>query len=79
MGLLSAPPIEFGNIAGSSKILFTNEAIQAIWQYSKGLPRLINTICDNALLEGFLMKAAAIDETVVRTVAVDLGLNGEGG
>lgn len=62
-------------IAGSEKQLFSDEAIKSVWEYSKGLPRLINTICDNALLEGFLMKAEMIDEKIIQTVAVDLGLN----
>ncbi len=64
-------------VAGSLTQLFTDEAISTIWKYSKGLPRLINTVCDNALLEGFLVKADNIDENIIRTVAVDLGLNGE--
>ncbi|NIT04246.1 AAA family ATPase, partial [Candidatus Saccharibacteria bacterium] len=40
-----------------------------------GLPRLINTICDNSLLEGFLIKAKTINEDIVKTAAIDLGLN----
>ncbi|MDP2166905.1 MAG: AAA family ATPase [Thermodesulfovibrionales bacterium] len=62
-------------IAGSGKDLFTKGAVKAIYYYSKGLPRLINTICDNALLEGFLFKAETIDESVIKAVAIDLGLN----
>lgn len=62
-------------IAGAERNMFTVEAIKAIYKYSKGLPRLINTICDNALLEGFLFKAQSIDESVIRAVAIDLGLN----
>ncbi|KKK94780.1 hypothetical protein LCGC14_2679400 [marine sediment metagenome] len=65
-------------IAGSMTQLFTDDAVIELWKYSKGLPRLINTICDNALLEGFLVKAQAIDANIIKTVAVDLGLNGEG-
>ena len=65
-------------IAGSKAQLFTDDAVIELWKYSKGLPRLINTICDNALLEGFLVKAQAIDANIIKTVAVDLGLNGEG-
>jgi len=65
-------------VAGGKREIFTPGAMKAIGKYSSGLPRLINTICDNALLEGFLMKVQTIDENVIRTVAVDLGLNGEG-
>ncbi len=65
-------------VAGGQSEIFTPGAIQQIGHYSSGLPRLINTICDNALLEGFLMKSPIIDESIIRTVTVDLGLNKEG-
>lgn len=63
-------------IAGATREIFTADAIKTIWKYSSGLPRLINTICDNALLEGFLLKSEQIDSNIIKTVAVDLGLNG---
>lgn len=63
-------------VVGSAGNLFTDAAMKAVCSYSKGLPRLINTICDNALLEGFLFKAKPIDEQIIKTVAIDLGLNG---
>ncbi|MEW6184391.1 MAG: AAA family ATPase [Thermodesulfobacteriota bacterium] len=33
--------------------LFTAKALDKIYTYSEGIPRLINTICDNALLAGY--------------------------
>lgn len=64
-------------IAGCDGEIFTDTALTEVYGYSKGVPRLINTICDNALLEGYLFKTKAIDESVIRAVAIDLGLNGE--
>jgi general secretion pathway protein A len=61
-------------IAGGQKELFTVSAYSAIHQYSKGLPRLINTICDNALLEGFLRKKDRIDHAMIREIATDLNI-----
>jgi type II secretory pathway predicted ATPase ExeA len=61
-------------IAVSERDIFTHQAVHDIFTYSNGIPRLINTICDNALLEGFLMKKETIDEAVIKTVATDLGL-----
>jgi general secretion pathway protein A len=61
-------------VAGCIREIFTDAAARLIYRYSKGSPRLINTICDNALLEGYLFKATVIDEPIIRTVAVDLGL-----
>jgi type II secretory pathway predicted ATPase ExeA len=61
-------------VAGGSRQLFSERAVREIFCYSKGRPRLINTICDNALLEGFLVKAETVDEALVKTAAIDLGL-----
>jgi general secretion pathway protein A len=54
--------------------IFTESAVKSIYKYSNGSPRLINTICDNALLEGFLFKNPVIDDSIIKAVAVDLGL-----
>ena len=43
--------------------------------YSRGVPRLINTVCDNALLEGFLTKRPKVDRDIIEDVACDFGLN----
>src|SRR4030042_3063354 len=48
-------------VAGAHKMLFTREAGEEIQRYSKGIPRVINNICDNSLLEGMLAKADVID------------------
>lgn len=64
-------------VAGCSKNPFTPSAISSIFKYSNGVPRLINTICDNALLEGYLSKSSIVDEKNINSVAVDLGLNGK--
>jgi len=61
-------------VAGRSIPLFTKEAMKNIYTYSKGIPRTINAICDNALLEGFLLKRNIIDEKIVDDVSYDLGL-----
>ncbi len=63
-------------IAGCAAEIFTADAIDEIYVYSTGRPRLINTICDNALLEGYLFKSKTIDASVIKAVAIDLGLNG---
>jgi type II secretory pathway predicted ATPase ExeA len=61
-------------VAGCSKSIFTDAAYQLIFDYARGIPRLINTICDNAMLEGYLMKREMIDVDIVEQVARDLGL-----
>ncbi|RKX70678.1 AAA family ATPase [candidate division WOR-3 bacterium] len=61
-------------IAGAKRELFTSDSFDKIYQFSRGIPRLINSICDNALLEGFLRKKESIDKDIIVEVARDLGL-----
>jgi general secretion pathway protein A len=64
-------------VAGITHNLFTTGALDEIYSCSHGVPRLINTICDNALLEGYLLKTRIINDFVIKTVAVDLSLRKE--
>ena len=61
-------------VAGGRTDIFSDTATAMVFKYSRGVPRLINTICDNALLEGFLFKKSVIDDAIVKAVAMDLGL-----
>ncbi|OIO00271.1 hypothetical protein AUJ67_06315 [Candidatus Desantisbacteria bacterium CG1_02_49_89] len=58
----------------SSKQIFNDESIKLIHTYSRGIPRLVNTICDNALLEGFLLKRKSIDPEVIERISGELML-----
>ena len=61
-------------IAGATHEIFSDSAIDEIQRFSSGTPRLINTICDNCLLESYLMKKGKIDVEQVTSVCGDLGL-----
>jgi type II secretory pathway predicted ATPase ExeA len=63
-------------LAGAPRIPFTTAALQAIHARARGTPRLINTICDNALFEGFVARTREIDDRAIERVARDLGLIG---
>ena len=60
--------------AGGSPAIFTAAATEAIYQYSGGIPRLVNILCDNALLTGYAVGKHEVDVTIVREVADDLNL-----
>ena len=53
---------------------FTEEAVRAVANASRGLPRLINTVCDNALLAAFSEQSKSITAKHVETAACDLKL-----
>jgi len=56
-------------IAGTSDTsIFTSKALHRIYKYSKGIPRLINIVCDNALLTGYATDQKVIGKSIVREV-----------
>ncbi|HLF19148.1 MAG TPA: AAA family ATPase [Candidatus Omnitrophota bacterium] len=57
-------------VAGGEKAqeIFTEGAIKAVYRYSQGTPRLINQICDSALLSGFIYEKKTIDEKIINEV-----------
>jgi general secretion pathway protein A len=58
--------------AGAKRSLFSQEALQLVWKHARGVPRLINTLCDLCLLEGFASRAQDVDAALVNRVAVSL-------
>jgi general secretion pathway protein A len=69
-------------LAGASRMPFSPEAVQSVHRYSSGTPRVINTLCDNALFEGYVARVPMIDEAMIARVAAEVGLDGavaEGG
>jgi general secretion pathway protein A len=52
--------------------LFGRKALEMIYEYSGGIPRKINILCDNALLIGYALKKRRIDADCVAEAAGDL-------
>ncbi|MPZ76788.1 MAG: AAA family ATPase [Deltaproteobacteria bacterium] len=63
-------------IAGGDSALFTPKALELICACSGGIPRIINVVCDNALLTGYTLGKAIVGDSIVRQVAEDLNLTG---
>ena len=53
-------------IAGVSRDIFSKDAVRQIYAFSAGYPRLINIICDHALLTGYASGVKAIDRNIIR-------------
>lgn len=53
---------------GSTFQIFDPEALQSAYKFSRGIPRLINYACDNALLSGFVYEKKVIDKAVMDEV-----------
>ncbi|HEY3699939.1 MAG TPA: AAA family ATPase [Spongiibacteraceae bacterium] len=59
-------------VAGGRGHLFSGAAIVLIYRYSKGIPRLINLLCDRALLGVYAQSGSAVDIAMVRRAAVEV-------
>ena len=59
----------------SEHLLFSNEAVDKIYAYTQGVPRLINSICDSALLYGYGASLQTIDLNLVEEVIADRGID----
>jgi putative secretion ATPase (PEP-CTERM system associated) len=54
------------------RLAFTPEAHQAIYEYSDGIPRLINVLCDRVLVRGSLQKTSTITREMVEAGVIEL-------
>ena len=57
--------------------IFAGDAVSLIYQVSKGTPRLINIICDHALLTGFSQGEPVIKAPIIKECIKELHFPGE--
>lgn len=53
-------------VAGSQKNIFSYVAIHEVYNFSAGYPRLINILCDIAMLTGYVRERVKISDDIVR-------------
>jgi type II secretory pathway predicted ATPase ExeA len=56
---------------GEASRLFTREAVMAIHEHSRGIPRTISVICDNALVSGMALGKQPVGQEIVLEVCRD--------
>ncbi|MGD0945881.1 MAG: AAA family ATPase [Candidatus Binatia bacterium] len=52
--------------------LFSREAVEQIYHFSRGIPRLVNVVCDNALVIGYALGKKRIGADLITEAAADL-------
>jgi general secretion pathway protein A len=55
--------------------IFPDETILAVHHFSRGIPRLINTLCENGLVSGYAKQAKQILPEIIQEVASDFRLD----
>ena len=62
------------HIAGASEPVLLPEAIELVHQYSRGIPRLINLICEHALISAYVEQVKPVPARIVEEVSSELDL-----
>ncbi len=62
------------NIAlGKGKVRFSRQAVETVFRYSRGIPRMINVVCDRTLLIAFTQSTKKITPKIVKLAVSDIG------
>ena len=62
-------------IAGARQPVLLPEAVQLVYRYSKGIPRLINLICEHAMISAYVEQIKPIPARIVESVSTELDLD----
>jgi len=63
-------------VAGASgNTIFDRRAVEAIYRYSEGIPRVINVLCELALVSAFADQRKTISTDIIESVAADFGVD----
>lgn len=66
-------------VAGSERKIFSSDAMREIFYFSKGYPRLINILCDHALLTGYVVEKNKIKSAIIKECAKELRIPAQTG
>jgi type II secretory pathway predicted ATPase ExeA len=58
--------------------IFTPKAIDLVYAHSAGIPRVINLICDSALLSGYVYDSTKITEKIIKEVVKERDFTSQG-
>jgi type II secretory pathway predicted ATPase ExeA len=61
-------------IAGADQPVISPDAVQLVHHYSKGIPRLVNLICEHAMINAYVEQVKPIPARIVESVCVELDL-----
>lgn len=60
---------------GDGRPIFNSEAIEAVYRYSRGIPRIINLLCEHALIGAFVDQQRSVPAESIETVAHEFELH----
>jgi general secretion pathway protein A len=66
--------LQLAEADSSSTALFPAETIARVHRHSRGIPRLINTICENGLITAYAREARSVTPEIIEDIAADFRL-----
>jgi general secretion pathway protein A len=67
--------LEIAGAGSSNRFLFPEDTIACVFKHSHGIPRLINTICENALITAYARRMRSVTVEIIDGIASDLRLD----
>ena len=67
--------LQMAGANSEADLIFPHETIGEIYRHSRGIPRLINTICENALITAYARQLRSVPVEIIKEVARDFRLN----
>ena len=67
--------LQMAGANSEADLLFPHETIGEVYRHSRGIPRLINTICENALITAYARQLRSVPVEIIKEVARDFRLN----
>ena len=67
--------LQIAGVNSHASTLFSAQTIAAVHRHSRGFPRLINTICENALITAYARQMQSVTPDIIEDVAKDFRLD----
>jgi general secretion pathway protein A len=67
--------LRVAGMTSQANTLFSDQAIAAVYRYSRGFPRLINTLCENALITAYARQMRNVTAGIIEDVAKEFRLH----
>ena len=66
--------LQLAGANSNAALLFNTDTIARVYSHSRGIPRLINTVCENALITAYARQARCVTPDIIDEVAADFRL-----
>ena len=66
--------LQLAGANSNSSVIFPAETIAQVYRHSRGIPRLINTVCENALITGYARQSRSVTPDIIEDIAADFRL-----